>query len=260
LGLFLESKDEVFEHFQSLALRFNNEHPNCLKTIHSDNGTEFKNVSFNQFCHDHGVDLQFSTPRVTQQNKVVKRKNRTIVEMAMTMLNENRTRRHFCADAINTACYISNRIFLRLILNLTPFELRFGRMSSVSHLMPFDCKCFVLKRSNLDKFGSRSSMASCLDIPLMADLIVFNLETNTVVESYDVTFNETAPYPHDIFECAGDKKIEESIFVDEELQGFDGDEVEPLHLCMSSPELVPTSTLEAEAPQATTSSKAAVEA
>jgi hypothetical protein len=75
-----------------------------------------------------------------------------------------------------------------------------------------------------------------------------------------VTFNETAPYPHDIFECAGDKKIEESIFVDEELQGFDGDEVEPLHLCMSSPELVPTSTLEAEAPQATTSSKAAVEA
>jgi hypothetical protein len=161
--------------FQSLALRFNNEHPNCLKIIHSDNGTEFKNVSFNQFCHDHGVDLQFSAPRVTQQNKVVKRKNRTIVEMAMTMLNENRTRRHFCADAINTACYISNRIFLRLILNLTPFELRFGRMSSVSHLMPFDCKCFVLKRSDLDKFGSRSSMTSCLDIPLMADLIVFNL-------------------------------------------------------------------------------------
>jgi hypothetical protein len=46
---------------------------------------------------------------------------------------------------------------------------------------------------------------------------VFNLETNTVVESCDVTFDETAPCPHDIFECGGDKKMEENIFVDEEL-------------------------------------------
>jgi hypothetical protein len=42
----LESKDEVFEHFRSLALRLNNEHPNYLKAIHSDNGTEFSNASF----------------------------------------------------------------------------------------------------------------------------------------------------------------------------------------------------------------------
>jgi transposase InsO family protein len=55
-GFFLESKDEVFEHFQSMALRLNNEHPNCLKAIHSDNGTEFRNASFDQFCLEHGVD------------------------------------------------------------------------------------------------------------------------------------------------------------------------------------------------------------
>jgi hypothetical protein len=54
--------------------------------------------------------------------------------------------------------------------------------------------------------------------------------------------------------------MEESTFVDEELQGFDGDEDEPLHLSTSSPELVPTSTLEAEAPQATTSLTVVVEA
>jgi hypothetical protein len=45
-----KKKDEVFEHFQSLALRLNNEHPNYLKAIHSDNGTEFWNASFDQFC------------------------------------------------------------------------------------------------------------------------------------------------------------------------------------------------------------------
>jgi transposase InsO family protein len=43
---FLQSKDEIFEHFQSLGLRLNNEYPNCFKAIHSDNGTEFKNASF----------------------------------------------------------------------------------------------------------------------------------------------------------------------------------------------------------------------
>jgi transposase InsO family protein len=63
---FLKTKDEVFEHFHSLALRLNNEHPNCLKEIHSDNGTELRNASFNQFCLEHGVDQQFFAPRVSQ--------------------------------------------------------------------------------------------------------------------------------------------------------------------------------------------------
>jgi transposase InsO family protein len=134
---FLESKDQVFDHFRSLALRLNNEHLNCLKAIHSDNGTEFRNASFNEFCLEHGIDQQFSAPRVPQQNGVVKQKNCTLVEMASMMLDELRTPRRFWADGISTACYISNRIFLRLILHLTPFELRFGRKPSVSHFRPF---------------------------------------------------------------------------------------------------------------------------
>jgi transposase InsO family protein len=58
--------DEVFEYLWSLALRLNNEYPNCLKAIHSDYGTEFRNASFDQFSLDHGVDQQFSAPRVPQ--------------------------------------------------------------------------------------------------------------------------------------------------------------------------------------------------
>jgi hypothetical protein len=74
-----------------------------------------------------------------------------------------------------------------------------------------------------------------------------------------MTFDKTAPYPRGVLECADDKKMEESIFVGEELQGVDGDEDEPLLPSTSSPEHVSASILEAEAPQATTSS-AAVEA
>jgi hypothetical protein len=67
---FLLSKDQVFEHFWLLALRLNNEHPNCLKVIRSDNGTEFRNTYFDEFCLEHGIDQQFSTPRIPQQNGV----------------------------------------------------------------------------------------------------------------------------------------------------------------------------------------------
>jgi transposase InsO family protein len=62
----LESKDQVFEHFRLLALRLNNEHPNCLKAIRSDNWTEFRNTSFDEFWLEHGIDQQFSTSYVPQ--------------------------------------------------------------------------------------------------------------------------------------------------------------------------------------------------
>jgi hypothetical protein len=97
-----------------------------------------------------------------------------------------------------------DRIFLRSILHFTPFELHFGRKPSVSHLRPFGCKCFVLKHDNLDKFESRSFDDILLGYtPYDRFYRVFNLETNTIIESCDVTFNETTPYPRDAFECAG---------------------------------------------------------
>jgi hypothetical protein len=75
-----------------------------------------------------------------------------------------------------------------------------------------------LKCGNLDKFESRSSDGILLGYtPHGRSYRVFNLETNTVVESCIVTFDETAPCPHDVFKCAGDKEMEKSIFVDEGL-------------------------------------------
>jgi hypothetical protein len=129
---------------------------------------------------------------VPQQNEVVEHKNRTLVEMARMILDEHMTPTHFWAEAISTTCYISNRIFLLSLLNLTPFELRFGRQPSVSHLRPFGCKYFILKRDNLDKFESCSSDGIFLDYtPHGRSYRVLNLETNTIVESCDVTFDET---------------------------------------------------------------------
>jgi hypothetical protein len=177
------------------------------------------------------------------------------------MLDEHKIPRHFWADAISIVCYISNQIFLRSILHLTPFELCFGGTHSISHIRHFGYKCFVLKCENLDKFESHSSDGILLEYTLHdRSYRVFNLKTKIVVESCDVIFGETAPCPRDIFECAGDKEMEDSIFVDEELQSFDGDEDDPLRLSTSSLEHVPDFILEAEALQATTFSTTVVEA
>jgi hypothetical protein len=107
---------------------------------------------------------------------------------------------------------------LRSILHLNPFELHFDHKSSVSHLRPFRCKCFILKCGNLDKYEALSFDGILLGYtPHGRSYRVYNFKTNTVVESCDVTFDETAPCPHCVFECTGDKKMEEIIFVDEGL-------------------------------------------
>ena len=66
--------------------------------------------------------------------------------------------KYFWADAISTTCYVLNRIFIRPILNKTPYELLRGRKPNVSHLHVFGCKCFILNngRDNLGKFDAKA--------------------------------------------------------------------------------------------------------
>jgi transposase InsO family protein len=66
--IFLESKDEIFKHFRLLALRLNNEYPNCLKVIHSDSGTKFRNAFLMSFFSSTVLIISFRPPRAPQQN------------------------------------------------------------------------------------------------------------------------------------------------------------------------------------------------
>jgi len=146
---FMEFKDEAFDFVRDLVLKLRNESQRPMRAICSDNGGEFRNSRFDSFCSDQGLEHQFSSPYTPPQNGVVERKNRTLVEMARTMLDEHMTPRRFWAEAVNTACYIANRIFLRSFLKKTSYELRFGRQPSIKHLRPFGCKFFVLKKGGI---------------------------------------------------------------------------------------------------------------
>jgi transposase InsO family protein len=151
---FLEEKGETFGFVRDLVLRLRNErHRDAIRAIRSDNDSEFRNSCFKTFCHDLGHEHQFSTPYTPPQNGVVERKNRTLCEMARTMLDEHRTPRRFWAEVVNTACYVSNRIYLRVHKKKTCYKLMHNRTPKVSHFHVFGCKCFVLKKGKkLDKF------------------------------------------------------------------------------------------------------------
>ncbi|WVZ53087.1 hypothetical protein U9M48_004073 [Paspalum notatum var. saurae] len=222
---FMESKDEAYEFVHDLVLRLRNELGHAMRALRSDNGSEFKNDRFKAFCHSQGLEHQFSSPYVPQQNGVVEHKNRTLVEMARMMLDEHRTPRKFWAKAINTACYVSNRIFLRAVLNKTSYELRFGRQPKVSHLRVFGCRCFVLKQGNLDKFEPRSSDGVFLGYAMHSRAYhVWLLDSGRIVETCEVTFDETMPCTTPGFELAGDDEIGTTIFEDDEEDiGVSGD-------------------------------------
>ena len=251
---FMASKDEAFSHFRNLALRLSLDHPGSLRAIRSDNGTEFKNCSFEHFCAEKGIDHQFSSPYVPQQNGVVERKNRTLVEMARTMLDEFQTPRKFWAEAISTACYVSNRVFLRSKLGKTPFELRFEHRPNVSHFRVFGCKCFVLKSGNLDKFEARSTDGIFLGYAAHSrGYRVLVLETNRIIETCEVTFDESSPGTSKCDAGSGAQVQGESIFIDDE-----EDEVFDIEIPITTSSVVPstTSTMEATVghPHATKSS------
>jgi transposase InsO family protein len=93
---FIEDKGEMFGFDRDLVLRLRNErHGDAIRAICSDNGSEFRNSRFETICYDLGLEHQFSSPYTLPQNGVVERKNRTLCEMARTMLDEHRTLRRF---------------------------------------------------------------------------------------------------------------------------------------------------------------------
>jgi hypothetical protein len=134
------------------------------------------------------------------------------------MLDEHRTPRWFWVEAVNTSCYVSNRIFLRVHKKKTCYELMHGCTPKVSHFHVFGCKCFILKkRKKLDKFEARSVDGIFFGYASHSRAYrVLNLETIQIVETCEVTFDKTQPRSQLIFECAGDDELGEEIFQEEE--------------------------------------------
>src|SRR3954469_18053524 len=92
-----------------------------------------------------------------QQNGVAERKNHTLIDAARTMMSVFKSPYNFWAEAINTVCHATNRLYLRKILNKTPYEILTGKKPNIKYFRVFGCKCFILKKgARLSKFESKA--------------------------------------------------------------------------------------------------------
>jgi hypothetical protein len=164
-----------------------------IKKIGSDNGTEFKNSQIEGFLEEDGIKHEFSSPNRPQQNGVVQRKNITLLDMARTMLDEYKTSDRFWAEAINTACYSINWLYLHWILKKTSYELLTGKKPNVSYIRVFGSKCFIpIKRGRNYKFAPKAVEGFLLGYDSNTRAYrVFNKSTRLVEVSCDIVFDET---------------------------------------------------------------------
>ena len=110
---FLKLKSETQQTFIDFANEQQRQHEVTIKVIRSDNGSEFKNYTLNDWLSDEGIKHQYSAAYTPQQNGVAERKNRTLMDMARSMLAEFKCPFNFWAEAISTACHYSDRLYLR---------------------------------------------------------------------------------------------------------------------------------------------------
>jgi transposase InsO family protein len=166
--------------------RAENEFELKLKKVKSDNGSEFKNTNVEEFCDEKGIKHEFSTTYTPEQNGVVERKNRILIEMARSMLDEYKVSNSFCAKAINAACHASNRLYCHRFFNKTPYELLNGRKPNISYFRFFGCKCYILRKgSRLSKFQSKCLMRDFfLDILQIPKLIEYTTSPRDLLRKH----------------------------------------------------------------------------
>jgi hypothetical protein len=132
-------------------------------------------------------------PYTPQQNGVIERKNRTLIEMVRTMLDEYKTLYRFWALAINTTCHATNHLYLHKLLKKTSYELLTGNKSNVSYFRVFESKCCILqKRSKSSKFAPKTYESVFLGYDSNSHTWrVFNVAIDCVKTTCDAVFDET---------------------------------------------------------------------
>ncbi|GJY20518.1 putative ribonuclease H-like domain-containing protein [Tanacetum coccineum] len=155
---FLVSKDETSGILKIFITEIENLADKKVKIIRCDNGTEFKNRVMNEFCEKKGIKREYSVARTPQQNGVVERRNRTLIKEARIMLVDSKLPTTFWAEAVNTACYVQNKVIIVKPHNKTPYELLRGRTPALSFMRPFGCHVSILNTlDHLGKFDGKSN-------------------------------------------------------------------------------------------------------
>ncbi|GJY39896.1 retrovirus-related pol polyprotein from transposon TNT 1-94 [Tanacetum coccineum] len=192
---FLRSKDEapeaIIKCIKNIKVRLNT----TVRNVRTYNGTDFVNQTLREFYENVSISHQTSvarTPRTPQQNGVVERRNRTLVEAARTMLIFSKAPLFLWAEAINTACYTQNRSLIRLRYNKTPYELMQDKKPDLSFFHVFGSLCYPTNdNDDLGKLDAKADIGIFVGYaPAKKAFRIYNKRTRKIIETIHVTFDE----------------------------------------------------------------------
>lgn len=140
----LRTKADAADAFIQYEKKMFNMTTRHISILRSDGGTEFFRHSLRDYCSEHGITHQSSTPYTPQHNGRAERPNRTVVEGASAMLLDSKLPWEYWGYAVQTFVYLKNRSPHASLYQATPFEQWYKKVPDLTHLRVFGCKCFVL--------------------------------------------------------------------------------------------------------------------
>ncbi|GJW49366.1 putative ribonuclease H-like domain-containing protein [Tanacetum coccineum] len=163
-----------------------------IRFIRTDNGTEFVNKTLYDYYESVGIFHQKTVPRTPQQNGVVERRNRTLVEAARTMLIFSKAPMFLWAEAVATACYTQNRSLIHTRHDKTPYELVHNKKPDLTFFRVFGALCYPTNDSeNLGKLQPRADIGIFIGYaPSRKGYRIYNKRTRQIMETIHVQFDE----------------------------------------------------------------------
>nr|GEV67131.1 hypothetical protein [Tanacetum cinerariifolium] len=153
---FLRKKSQAPKIIMSLIRMVENQNDVKVKQIRTDNETEFRNHKLKSFSDEKGISQNFSSPYTPEQNGIAKRKNRTLIKTARTMLNGSVLSKHFWTEAVRIACYTHNRSIISKRHDKTPCEIFREIIHDISYFQVFGCDVFIHNHNDhLGKFNDK---------------------------------------------------------------------------------------------------------
>nr|GEW09435.1 putative ribonuclease H-like domain-containing protein [Tanacetum cinerariifolium] len=189
---FLRSKDETLDFIIKFFKMIQGWLKVPVRRIRTDNGTEFVNQALRDYYEEVDISHETSVARSSQQNGVVKRRNRTLIEAARTMLIYAQAPLFLWAEAVVTAYFTQNRSIIRLRHGKTPYELLHNKLPNLSFFHVFGALCYPTNDSeNLGKLQPKADIGIFIGYaPSKKAFRIYNRRTRRIVETIHVDFDE----------------------------------------------------------------------
>lgn len=189
---FLRHKSEVFEGFKVFQTFVHTQTGNKIKVLRSDNGREYTSEEFRKHTTDEGIIHEFSSPYIHEQNGRAEREMRTLVESARAMLISSGVDLKLWPEAINTACYVLNRVAMQG-KKKTPFEEWFNCKPQIKHLRVFGIDAYLnIPKEKRRKFQAKSTRLIFVGYEgESTNYRLWDKKSNKIFVSSDVDFIES---------------------------------------------------------------------